>query len=104
MRKFGDLTASDFPGVDPEKFEELRRLGSAWSNRVHLVVLASLFLLLPMIFLGGLWTNVLAALELVFFFGFGVFWSLRALKIFRLMKEMGITKDQTQAALEKDAP
>ncbi len=96
MRKWKDLQASDFQGVDPQKFQEWRVTTHEARERTFLL-LAMLVLLnetllirSPILVLGG-----------IPFFGllFFVNW-----KAHRLKKELGITREAVKRAVHADTP
>jgi len=96
MRKVQDLTAADFPGVDPGRFEEWKQaLKDAERNTIYLlaglvVLNIVLYLVFDSIMLGGL------LLLLVFFF----IWRTPN----RLAKELGLTNASIRAARKRPGP
>ena len=94
MKKFKDLTAADFPGIDPVKFAQWQdaanRLNRNWRNAIIVLVILNVILLIvcQALALGGLLLFVVMA-----------FVNRSAARtVMTLEKELGLTRALVQAA------
>jgi len=67
-KKFQDLTPNDFPGVDPVKFEEWKRLREVTNkNTIIFFVFFILFNVILFFSIGGIWLGGFLLILILFF-------------------------------------
>jgi|GEM_PF-2536204 len=89
-KKFKELTAEDFPGVDPEKFNEWKQ-AVQYTNKSTILVLVVLLVLNVILFLamGGFMLGGILLVVVIFLIN---------RRPNRLAKELGITRDAIKRA------
>ena len=103
MKKIKDLEVDDFPGVNPEKFQEWKNLQEENMKRLKIVIPIGIVLWFLLVFL--LTRNDVLSLPVVLvdigIILFVVYVLIPPIKVFKLNKELGITVKNIREARKK---